>query len=222
MGPILSNLSRAMIGHIGGKEKKMHGCSAKPYNNIQMWIASQILSPQQVAPNSRVSNNLFSTGMMIQNFRLLFHQGKLEANIWALAQQMKGPVDIPILLLDELEEIARARSVGTSTQPHFEENGPHGAGQNEDEREQTVALDGNINKVLNIVESNQMQPMEVTNYDSRDTTIVDGCNNDGEGTSIGITTSPNQHLEIGLEKEITSVQPPVDENILADPRERQN
>ncbi|OIT32393.1 hypothetical protein A4A49_13983 [Nicotiana attenuata] len=66
------------------------------------------------------------------------------------------------------------------------------------------------------LQGDQMQPMEATNYGSREKESAEVWNNTGVGTSDGIKTNSMRGLNIGLEKNDVQEQMPVDENMLND------
>ncbi|KAJ8560845.1 hypothetical protein K7X08_022705 [Anisodus acutangulus] len=70
--------------------------------------------------------------------------------------------------------------------------------------------------VLDKEESNQMQPIDLTNYGSREKEIKGVQNNVEEGTSVGIKTIAIQCLDRELEKKDVHSQFPVDATMLDD------
>nr|XP_009764950.1 PREDICTED: uncharacterized protein LOC104216568 [Nicotiana sylvestris]XP_009764951.1 PREDICTED: uncharacterized protein LOC104216568 [Nicotiana sylvestris]XP_016511513.1 PREDICTED: uncharacterized protein LOC107828665 [Nicotiana tabacum] len=66
------------------------------------------------------------------------------------------------------------------------------------------------------LQRDQMQPMEATNYGSREKESAEVWNNTSVGTSDGIKTTSMRGLNIGLEKKDVQEQMPADGNMLND------
>ncbi|KAH0633124.1 hypothetical protein KY284_035910 [Solanum tuberosum] len=80
-------------------------------------------------------------------------------------------------------------------------------------RKEITGLSWKDNDVLNREDSNQMQPMEVTNYGSHGKEFGGGRNNVGEDNYVGITTSSKHVLNMASKKNDMSSQTSANANM---------
>ncbi|KAK4374112.1 hypothetical protein RND71_004789 [Anisodus tanguticus] len=102
--------------------------------------------------------------------------------------------------------IEGTRDVGTSEQLGLWENESHGVGQNESKGKQKLGWNGKDDELLNIVESHQMQLMEVLNYGQQEMKF----------TGVRVVLQQPRRNDVIFDKENMSLQMPVDANMCDD------